>query len=263
MRATFSAAELKIVSNGNRASDFTATFVPTNDGRQLLVTREIYSERLATPVLVQSSYDRISEIARWSVYNGGSTPSRSSANFLIPDGTRLGAQLNKHLSTRYTRDGDPFTLRVTSPALYQGAMIEGHVSGVTRSGRLSGRSEMTLNFDRIRLANGQTFSFAGVVEHIETRNSENVLVDNEGAVSDADNRTHTTIERSGIGAAVGALIGAIAGGGKGAAIGAVLGAGTGAGSVYVQGRDELDLASGTDVTIRASSPAGLARGNGS
>jgi hypothetical protein len=50
------------------------------------------------------------------------------------------------------------------------------------------------------------------------------------------------------------IIGAIAGGGKGAAIGAAVGAGTGAGSVLIQGRDELDLPSGTEVTIRASSP---------
>jgi hypothetical protein len=53
---------------------------------------------------------------------------------------------------------------------------------------------------------------------------------------------------------VGAIIGAIAGGGKGAAIGAILGAGGGAGSVYVQGRNELELGRGTEITIRAGSP---------
>jgi hypothetical protein len=53
---------------------------------------------------------------------------------------------------------------------------------------------------------------------------------------------------------VGAIIGAIAGGGKGAAIGAILGAGAGAGSVYVQGREDLELMSGSEVTLRASAP---------
>lgn len=62
------------------------------------------------------------------------------------------------------------------------------------------------------------------------------------------------MQRAAIGTAVGALIGAIAGGGKGAAIGAVIGAGAGAGSVYVQGRDDLNLSSGTELTIRASAP---------
>lgn len=56
------------------------------------------------------------------------------------------------------------------------------------------------------------------------------------------------------GTAVGAIIGAIAGGGKGAAIGAIVGAGGGAGSVYVQGRDDLDLTRGTALTIRSSGP---------
>jgi hypothetical protein len=55
---------------------------------------------------------------------------------------------------------------------------------------------------------------------------------------------------------VGAIIGAIAGGGKGAAIGAVIGAGAGAGSVYVQGRNDLDLQAGTEITVRTTGPQG-------
>jgi outer membrane lipoprotein SlyB len=58
------------------------------------------------------------------------------------------------------------------------------------------------------------------------------------------------VTRTGIGVAVGAVIGAIVGGYKGAAIGAAVGAG--AGSVYVQGREDLDLMSGAEFTIRAS-----------
>lgn len=79
-------------------------------------------------------------------------------------------------------------------------------------------------------------------------------VDNEGSVQDNNSQTRKTTERAAIGSAVGALIGAIAGGGKGAAIGAILGAGAGAGSVYAQGREELDLPSGTELTVRASAP---------
>ena len=87
------------------------------------------------------------------------------------------------------------------------------------------------------------------------RNSQGdtVRVDNEGSVRD-DDQTTKTVQRTAIGTAVGAIIGAIAGGGKGAAIGAIVGAGGGAGSVYVQGRDDLDLARGTELTIRASRP---------
>ena len=38
----------------------------------------------------------------------------------------------------------------------------------------------------------------------------------------------------------------------GAAIGAVIGAGAGAGSVYVQGREDIELLSGSELSIRAS-----------
>jgi hypothetical protein len=37
-----------------------------------------------------------------------------------------------------------------------------------------------------------------------------------------------------------------------------VGAGAGAGSVLIQGRDNLDLPSGTEVTVRASSPRNVA-----
>jgi len=50
-------------------------------------------------------------------------------------------------------------------------------------------------------------------------------------------------------------IGAIAGGGRGAAIGAIIGAG----SIYVEGRNELELSRGTELTIRAGAPYITAR----
>jgi uncharacterized protein YcfJ len=112
---------------------------------------------------------------------------------------------------------------------------------------------MTLNFDTIRLRNGGSYRFAGILESVRNAQGDTVKIDNEGAVKD-DNQTTKTAQRAAIGTAVGAIIGAIAGGGKGAAIGAVVGAGGGAGSVYVQGRDDLELTRGTELTIRATGP---------
>ncbi len=255
VRADFTGGELKVVSNGDRLNDFTATFAPVENGRRLLVTREIYAERLARPVKVQSYYDRTSDIAQWSVYNGVPVNTGSvSSNFVVPNGTQIEAVLDRDLSTKYTRTNDRFTMRVTSPFAYEGATLEGYITEVDRSGRLAGRSGMTFNFDRIRLRNGETYKFAGIVEQVRTLNGESARVDNEGAIRESGSQTTTTLERAGIGTALGALIGAIAGGGKGAAVGAVVGAGAGAGSVYVQGRDDLDLTRGTNFSIRASSP---------
>ena len=77
-------------------------------------------------------------------------------------------------------------------------------------------------------------------------------MDSESTVEGKDSQTEKAVQRGAIGAALGAIIGAIAGGGKGAVIGAVIGAGGGAGTVVVEGRDQLDLQRGTELTITSS-----------
>ncbi len=124
------------------------------------------------------------------------------------------------------------------------------------SGRVSGRADMTLEFQSIRVRNGGTYPFDGVIETVRTPGGETIRVDNQGTVEDDTSQTGKTVQRGAIGAALGALIGAIAGGGKGAAIGAVIGAGGGAGTVVAQGRDQLDLQRGTEVTITSSDARG-------
>jgi hypothetical protein len=173
----------------------------------------------------------------------------------IPEGTQFVAVLNNDLSTEQSHEGDRFTMTVRSPAQYEGAIIEGNVSQVERSGPFSGRAQMTLDFWQIRLRDGRTAALAGYIESVSATGNDDVRVDTEGVttVEGQGSRTNRTAQRAAIGAAVGAIIGAITGGGKGAAIGAGIGAGVGAGSVYIQGRDDLELRSGTQVTIRANS----------
>ena len=256
VRSSFSGDQLNIVRTGDRAQDFTVTFDPTDNGRRLIVTRRLYSDRISQPITVISYYDRTSDVAQLDLNTGTSDYPQvgtTSGEFVIPNGTQLVAVLNTNLSTNTARDNERFTMTVRSPSQYDGATIEGYVSNVNRSGRITGRSEMTFNFDSVRLRDGRSYRFAGIVETVRTPGNETVRVDNEGAVRE-DDQTSRTVQRTAIGTAVGAIIGAIAGGGKGAAIGAVLGAGAGAGSVYVQGREDLELTSGTEFTIRASGP---------
>ncbi|HKP82387.1 MAG TPA: YMGG-like glycine zipper-containing protein [Pyrinomonadaceae bacterium] len=260
VRANLTGDTLTITRTGERANDFTVSFDPSNDGRELLVTRTLYSDRLTQPVTVRSYYDRTSDVAQLNVYDTNREDSnigqgQATGSFVIADGTELVAVLNNDLTTQNVREGDRFTMTVRSPGQYDGATIEGSVLNVERSGRVTGRSQMTLDFDTIRLRNGSSYRFAGILESVRTPNGDVVRVDNEGAVRDSD-QTKQTVTRTAIGTAVGAIIGAIAGGGKGAAIGAVIGAGAGAGSVYIQGRDDLNLNAGTEVTIRATGPRG-------
>jgi hypothetical protein len=263
VNAQITGDRLVVRSAGNRETDFTVTFDPIEGGRRLRVTREIWNDRIGqNPVVVQNVYERTADTAQWNVYTGvgvgydqtGRNNSNVNGDFVVPDGQMLTARLESDLSTRTANVGDRFTMTVTSPAQFEGATIEGHVASVNRSGRVTGRSDMSLNFDQIRMRDGRTSQFAGFIDSVRAQNGETVQVDNEGTVRDNNNQTKTTEQRAAIGTAVGAIIGAIAGGGKGAVIGAVVGAGAGAGSVYVQGRGDLDLLSGSEVSIRASAP---------
>jgi hypothetical protein len=260
VKASFSGDALTITRTGERANDFTVTFDPASGGGEMLVTRTLYSDRFDQPITVRTYYDRTSDVAQLNIYDTNreasvvaGTSSTVAGDFVIPNGTQIVAVLNNDLSTQNVREGERFTMTVRSPGQYDGATLEGQVMSLSRGGRVTGRSEMTLDFDTIRLRDGRSYRFAGILESVRTPNGDVVRVDNEGAVRDSD-QTNKTVTRTAIGTAVGAIIGAIAGGGKGAAIGAVIGAGAGAGSVYIQGRDDLDLNAGTELTVRATGP---------
>jgi len=75
---------------------------------------------------------------------------RTGNNFLIPNNTLIEARLNQRLQAERLGDGTRFTMTVTSPRQFRGAVIEGYVEDARRSGRVSGRSEIVLNFNRIR-----------------------------------------------------------------------------------------------------------------
>jgi hypothetical protein len=255
-RASLIGQQLTVSSTGDRGNDFSVTFDPIVNGQGLNVTRQVYVQGLSAPITVRSSYTKTDQVARFDIFNNQNYPGQPgpTGGFVVPDGTIVVATLDSQLSTRTAVVGDRFTLRVNQPVEFEGATVEGHISSVQRSGRLTGRSIMTLDFDNIRLRDGRSYRFAGLVQEVRTASGEIVRVDTEGAVRDT-NQTTKTEQRAAIGTAVGAIIGAIAGGGKGAAIGAIVGAGAGAGSVYAQGRDDLDLGRGTELTIRAGAPA--------
>jgi hypothetical protein len=303
-RAALYGDQLMISSSGSRDDEFSVNFDSLDNGARLRVTRRIRDVRVAQPVVVQSTYDKISPVARFNIYGepeaarttatarrrdvprerageGRNAPGEQARGqqprpappvirsreprtqqppapvdegFVIGRGTQFIAALDNGLSTSNAREGDRFTLTVREPSVFAGAVIEGTVARVERGGRISGRSGLTFNFQRIRLRDGRTAEFAAEIESVRPAGGGDVRVDNEGegSVQENDSQTNRTTERAAIGAAVGAIIGAISGGGKGAAIGAVIGAGAGAGSVYAQGRDDLELGAGTELVLRAA-----------
>ncbi len=278
-RSTLSGDVLTISSLGGE-SDYTITFTSEDNGQTLKVSRRITTEYLDQTIFAESVYRKTDQIARLGIdngYAGGSsdnnngsysdsdqpdngnygsvpTPSRPRVGkFIVPNGVIISGSLDNDVDTKVSQNNDRFRMIVESPDEFRGAVVEGYLTGIARSGRVSGRSNLTFNFERITLRDGTAYDFGGTLQSIRDTQGKNIKIDTEGAAR-GDSQTKESVKRGGIGAGLGAIIGAIIGGGKGAAIGAVIGGGAGAGSVAVQGRDDLRLLKGSTVTVVSSSP---------
>jgi hypothetical protein len=251
--ATLRGEMLVVSSNGYRDNDSDVTFDANGGDRGLLVRRQVYSDRLTKPVVVDSVYDRTDDLPLWTVYPDSPTvlaKPTTEAVFIVGDGETLVAILNKDLTTKEAKQGDRFTITVRQPSQYEGAVIEGRVRTVNQ-GSLTGRSLLSLNFDTIRLPNGQASKFGATLKVVRTPNGDTVQIDN-GTSTNGDSQPPQTIKPTGTGTAAGAFISLIADGVD--AIGAVSDTLRGDSSVYVQGKDHLELPAGTQLTIRATTP---------
>ena len=175
---------------------------------------------------------------------------RSTGPLRIPADTELRLQLTSPIDTRNNRVGDKFTATVIFPGAYDGATVEGHISTLKRSGRITGRTELALAFDTITLQDGRSGPLEADLQKIIE--SEKVQqVDEEGRV-ESGSRSRDSQVRGGVGAAAGAVIGGVVGGAKGAVLGAILGGAAGVGTVYVEGNKDLILDRGTELVIKTA-----------
>ncbi len=294
LRATLTGDKLVISSFGGE-TDYTITFISISDGRGMNVSRRITTDYLRQTVFAESVYNKTDSVAQLGIKSGsasttydpnggysdndnstgisnggtgstagnnngrGQAPTTVTAkpgNYVVPNGIQLTGTLDNEINTKISQNNDRFRLTVTSPDEFRGAVIEGYVSNIRKTGKVTGTSNVTFNFERIKLRNGQSYDFAGSLNDIRDSNGNTVKIDNEGTVS-GGNKTSQTVKRSGIGAGIGAIIGAIAGGGKGAAIGAAIGGGAGAGSVIVRGEEDLRLMQGSTISVTSSSPVNI------
>ncbi|MDQ3320933.1 MAG: hypothetical protein M3525_00540 [Acidobacteriota bacterium] len=288
VRTTLRGQELTVSSLGGD-TDYTVVFTAIDNGRAMRVTRRITTDYLNQTVFVESIYLKTDSVARLDISSdsnnsndsndvggsysssdssdsGGNYPNNSGSSnnypnndpapangrtgdFVVPNGTIVTGNLQNAISTKASQNNDRFRMTITAPNEFRGAVVEGRVSGLSRSGN----SQITFNFETIRLPNNRTYDFTGFLQRVTDAEGGNVKIDAEGAAR-GNSRTRETIKRGGIGAGIGAIIGAIAGGGQGAAIGAIIGGGAGAGSVIIQGKGDLELEPGSSITVQSSSP---------
>jgi len=169
---------------------------------------------------------------------------------LVPVGTNLKIRLNDTLSTKQSRVGDRFTAIAIDPVRFNEATVHGHIRSIANSGKVQGRTTMSLSFDSIDLP-GDPPKHSGLHGYVTKVYGTNARTDQEGGVQ-SEGRGNQTLKRSGIGATAGAIIGGIAGGGKGAAIGLIVGGAGGAGSLAIKGSKELRLESGTEMLVHVT-----------
>jgi hypothetical protein len=241
--ATVDADGLIINYQGERASDFYLTLLPSADGK-LRVTRRIFLDNSTQEVTVTSVYDKVDQIARWdSVSN--SLPGNTNAStvvedsYIIPSGTRLSATLRTDISS--TNPTDRFSMEVTSPSQYRGTVISGRVMNEDPSTRVAGVSRVLLAFDTITLPReNKTYRFASNILTITADSGELVQVTNQAAATRAT-------QQKGLGGILGALIGAAAGV-------PIQGNTAVAGAVLTERSDVFRLEPGTQIALQALGP---------
>src|SRR6202051_1476310 len=74
----------------------------------------------------------------------------------IPQDVALRLRLDDTLTSTDSQVNDPFSGPAVTPGPYQGARVYGHISSIDISGRLQGRTEMVLQFDRLIMFDGRT-----------------------------------------------------------------------------------------------------------
>jgi BON domain len=136
----------------------------------------------------------------------------------IPSGTTVAVRLVDAIDSETAQPGQTFHATLNSPLAVEGDVaipvgydVEGHVVDVKSAGKFAGKSELTLQLDRIAVG-GKYYNITTDTYHRE-----------------GSSRGKNTAEKVGAGGVIGAIIGGIAGGGKGAAIGAAAGGGIGGG----------------------------------
>ena len=184
---------------------------------------------------------------------------QATRSYLVPEGTRIRVRLESTLNSRANRQGDRFTVRVVESvqvrgkeAIPVGTTVEGRVAEVRNSGRIKGRAQVNLSYERLIFPNGVSETI--VASQAELDDTEKEEMDRrEGTILGPSTRKRNAAE-IGAGAAIGAGIGAIAGGRKGAVIGAGAGGLIGLVDVLRRGGKEIEIPAGTLMVIRLDRP---------
>ena len=178
--------------------------------------------------------------------SGGLLSVLRPAPITIPEGATFPLVLETAISSATSRSGDLVVARLAEDikvgekvVVPSGSEVRGRVTSAVPSGRTKTRARLAFDLD--------TLVLDGKEHAIGTRPIDITA-------GDTHKKDAATI---GIGAGAGAIIGAIAKGGKGAGIGALIGGAAGTGVVLTNKGKEVELGTGSRVTVRLTREARL------
>jgi hypothetical protein len=175
-----------------------------------------------------------------------------NAIIVIPRDTELILEIQDDLNTQQSREGDRFTAKVVAPSEIAGAIVEGRVRMVKTAGRIKGRSEMLLSFDRIILSENRWANFSAALIEVMPVKGDNIHhVDNEGTAVGNSSLKSDAVKVGGATGA-GALIGGVVGGPVGVAVGAGMGAAFGVGAVVIERGKHVRISRNQSIRIRTA-----------
>ena len=180
----------------------------------------------------------------------------------VPAGTKLPIVLRQAINTKNAKPGDPVYCETNFPVVQDdrilipvGTYVQGSITSVKRPGRVHGRAEVLMHFDRLIFANGYTVALPGAVDNIPSADHDKVK-DKEGTVQ-ADSSKGRDVGTVASTTGTGAGIGAIASGAKGAGIGAAAGGVAGLAITMLTRGNDVKLEQGTSVEMVLQRPLEL------
>jgi hypothetical protein len=189
----------------------------------------------------------------------------AQTNISLPAGTAFKVKLENTLSTFSSKDGDPFSGRLTQDLMLDGktvipigATVQGRVTKVNEPRRIAGKPTIGIFPEMVVLPNGERYVLNAVMVDTSLRNGTDVNTEGQFKGDGVDGKDLTEM---GMGTGGGMLIGGLAGGGKGLLIGGAVGA-TLTVSHWLGKKRSAVLPSGTELMMELSRPLAMTAESG-
>ena len=184
----------------------------------------------------------------------------AQTNMALPAGTSIKVKLENTLSSFSSKEGDPFSGRITEAVVLDGktvlpvgATVQGRVTKVNEPRRIAGKPTIGIFPETVVLPTGERYTLNAALVDTNLRNGTDVNTEGQFKGDGIDGRNLTEI---GMGTGGGMLIGGLAGGGKGLLIGGAVGA-TLTVAHWLGKKRSAVLPSGTELMMELSRPMAM------